>query len=349
LDIKPKDQVFYYTTCGWMMWNWLFMALATGAGIVLYDGNPVHPNPNRLFDLAQEEELTFFGVSAKYIDSLRKLDVSPKKTHDLVKLRTITSTGSPLSPEGFSYVYSDIKPDIHLASMSGGTDICGCFVIGTPNKPVFAGEIQVPALGMHTTVFTVAGKPAQVTEKGELVCLNSFPSRPLYFWGDKDNQKFKAAYFERFEDVWTHGDFAAITEHGGYVIYGRSDATLNSGGVRIGTAEIYRIVEEFDEVLECMAVAQEWQDDTRVLLFVKLKDQMLLDDELIRDIKQALKVKASPRHVPAKVIQAPELPRTKSNKLVEMAVTEVINGRVVKNVEALANPEALEWFKKIEI
>ena len=345
LDIKPKDQVFYYTTCGWMMWNWLFMALATGAGIVLYDGNPVHPNPKRLFDLAQEEELTFFGVSAKYIDSLRKLDVSPKKTHDLVKLRTITSTGSPLSPEGFSYVYSDIKPDIHLASMSGGTDICGCFVIGTPNKPVFAGEIQVPALGMHTTVFTVAGKPAQVTEKGELVCLNSFPSRPLYFWGDKDNQKFKAAYFERFEDVWAHGDFAAITEHGGYVIYGRSDATLNSGGVRIGTAEIYRIVEEFDEVLECMAVAQEWQDDTRVLLFVKLKDKVLLDEELIKDIKQALKVKASPRHVPSKVIQAPELPRTKSNKLVEMAVTEVINGREVKNVEALANPEALEWFK----
>ncbi len=349
LDIKPKDQVFYYTTCGWMMWNWLFMALATGAGIVLYDGNPVHPNPNRLFDLAQEEELTFFGVSAKYIDSLRKLDVSPKKTHDLVKLRTITSTGSPLSPEGFSYVYSDIKPDIHLASMSGGTDICGCFVIGTPNKPVFAGEIQVPALGMHTTVFTVAGKPAQVTEKGELVCLNSFPSRPLYFWGDKDNQKFKAAYFERFEDVWAHGDFAAITEHGGYVIYGRSDATLNSGGVRIGTAEIYRIVEEFDEVLECMAVAQEWQDDTRVLLFVKLKDQELLDDELTSDIKQALKVKASPRHVPSKVIQAPELPRTKSNKLVEMAVTEVINGREVKNVEALANPEALEWFLSISL
>jgi acetoacetyl-CoA synthetase len=331
------------------MWNWLFMALATGAGIVLYDGNPVHPNPNRLFDLAQEEELTFFGVSAKYIDSLRKLDVSPKKTHDLARLKTITSTGSPLSPEGFSYVYSDIKPDLHLASMSGGTDICGCFVIGTPNKPVFAGEIQVPALGMHTTVFTMAGQPAEINEKGELVCLNSFPSGPLYFWGDKDNQKFKAAYFERFEDVWTHGDFAAITEHGGYVIYGRSDATLNSGGVRIGTAEIYRIVEEFDEVLECMAVAQEWQDDTRVLLFVKLKDQMLLDDELIRDIKQALKVKASPRHVPAKVIQAPELPRTKSNKLVEMAVTEVINGRVVKNVEALANPEALEWFKKIEI
>ncbi|MFM1905719.1 MAG: hypothetical protein RIT32_515 [Actinomycetota bacterium] len=345
LDIQRNDNVFYYTTCGWMMWNWLFMVLATGASIVLYDGNPVFPRPTRLFDLAQEEQITLFGVSAKYIDSLRKFDLKPNQTHDLSKLKTITSTGSPLSPEGFDYVYEAIKADVHLASISGGTDICGCFVMGNPMQPVYSGEIQGPALGMQTSVFADDGKPAPINEKGELVCLQSFPSRPLYFGNDADNKKFRAAYFEKFDGIWAHGDFAAITEHGGYVIYGRSDATLNSGGVRIGTAEIYRIVEEFVPIQEAMAVAQEWDNDTRVILFVKLRDGYELTDSLISDIKYQLRAKASPRHVPAKIIAAPELPRTKSNKLVELAVTEVINNREVKNLEALANPDSLSWFK----
>ena len=345
LDIQRNDNVFYYTTCGWMMWNWLFMVLATGASIVLYDGNPVFPRPTRLFDLAQEEQITLFGVSAKYIDSLRKFDLKPNQTHNLSKLKTITSTGSPLSPEGFDYVYEAIKVDVHLASISGGTDICGCFVMGNPMQPVYSGEIQGPALGMQMSVFADDGKPAPINEKGELVCLQSFPSRPLYFGNDKDNKKFKAAYFDKFDGIWAHGDFAAITEHGGYVIYGRSDATLNSGGVRIGTAEIYRIVEEFVPIQEAMAVAQEWDNDTRVILFVKLRDGYELTDSLISDIKYQLRAKASPRHVPAKIIAAPELPRTKSNKLVELAVTEVINNREVKNLEALANPDSLSWFK----
>jgi len=345
LDIQRNDNVFYYTTCGWMMWNWLFMVLATGASIVLYDGNPVFPRPTRLFDLAQEEQITLFGVSAKYIDSLRKFDLKPNQTHDLSKLKTITSTGSPLSPEGFDYVYEAIKADVHLASISGGTDICGCFVMGNPMQPVYSGEIQGPALGMQMSVFTDDGKPAPINEKGELVCLQSFPSRPLYFGNDADNKKFKAAYFEKFDGIWAHGDFAAITEHDGYVIYGRSDATLNSGGVRIGTAEIYRIVEEFVPIQEAMAVAQEWDNDTRVILFVKLRDGYELTDSLLSDIKYQLRAKASPRHVPAKIIAAPELPRTKSNKLVELAVTEVINNREVKNLEALANPDSLSWFK----
>ena len=347
LDVRQGDNVFYYTTCGWMMWNWLFMVLATGASIVLFDGNPVFPRPSRLFDMAQEEEITLFGVSAKYIDSLRKFELKPKDTHNLSKLKTITSTGSPLSPEGFDYVYQSIKPDVHLASISGGTDICGCFVMGNPMQSVYSGEIQGPALGMQMSVFAENGKPAAVNEKGELVCLQSFPSRPLYFGNDEGNKKFKAAYFEKFDGIWAHGDFAAITENGGFVIYGRSDATLNSGGVRIGTAEIYRIVEEFVPIQEAMAVAQEWDNDTRVILFVKLRDGYELTDSLVSDIKFQLRAKASPRHVPAKIIAAPELPRTKSNKLVELAVTEVINNREVKNLEALANPESLEWFNNL--
>ena len=347
LDIRENDNVFYYTTCGWMMWNWLFMVLATGSSIVLYDGNPVFPRPARLFDMAQEEKITLFGVSAKYIDSLRKFELKPSETHDLSSLRTITSTGSPLSPEGFDYVYDSIKADLHLASISGGTDICGCFVMGNPIQNVYSGEIQGPALGMNMSVFSDEGKPAPINEKGELVCLQSFPSRPLYFGNDDGNKKFKAAYFEKFDGIWAHGDFAAITDSGGYVIYGRSDATLNSGGVRIGTAEIYRIVEEFVPIQEAMAVAQEWDNDTRVILFVKLRDGYELTDSLVLDIKYQLRAKASPRHVPAKIIAAPELPRTKSNKLVELAVTEVINNREVKNLEALANPESLNWFKNL--
>ena len=349
LDIKSKDEVFYFTTCGWMMWNWLFMALGTGAGIVLFDGNPMHPNPNRLFDIAQENELTFLGVSAKYIDSIRKLELLPKETHDLSRVRTIASTGSPLNPDGFNFIYENVSSKVHLASISGGTDICGCFMIGSPDLPVYSGQIQVPALGLDVQVFTDEGTIAEIGVKGELVCRNTFPSVPLYFWDDSDNAKFKSAYFERFADVWTHGDFVEKTPEGGYVVQGRSDATLNASGVRIGTAEIYRITEEFAEVTESLAIAQRWDGDTRVVLFVKLAEGKLLTEDLIAQIKSALRQKASPRHVPALIVQAPEFPRTKSNKLVELAVANAVNKVANNNLGALANPESLTWFSDLNL
>jgi acetoacetyl-CoA synthetase len=349
LDIKSKDEVFYFTTCGWMMWNWLFMALGTGAGIVLFDGNPMHPNPNRLFDIAQENELTFLGVSAKYIDSIRKLELLPKETHDLSRVRTIASTGSPLNPDGFNFIYENVSSKVHLASISGGTDICGCFMIGSPDLPVYSGQIQVPALGLDVQVFTDEGTIAEIGVKGELVCRNTFPSVPLYFWDDSDNAKFKSAYFERFADVWTHGDFVEKTPEGGYVVQGRSDATLNASGVRIGTAEIYRITEEFAEVTESLAIAQKWDGDTRVVLFVKLAEGKLLTEDLIAQIKSALRQKASPRHVPALIVQAPEFPRTKSNKLVELAVANAVNKVANNNLGALANPESLTWFSDLNL
>ncbi|MSO28762.1 MAG: acetoacetate--CoA ligase [Candidatus Planktophila sp.] len=349
LDIRPTDNIFYYTTCGWMMWNWLFMGLGTGAGIVLFDGNPLFPNPQRLFDIAQQSELTFLGVSAKYIDSIRKLSLQPKQTHELSKLRTIASTGSPLSHEGFEYIYENISANIHLASITGGTDICGCFMLGVPNLSVYAGQIQGPALGLDVQVFTEDGQPAAVGVKGELVCRNAFPSVPLYFWDDPDKSKFRSAYFERFAAVWTHGDFVEATAQGGYIMHGRSDATLNAGGVRIGTAEIYRITEEFSEIVESLAIAQNWQGDTRVVLFVKMDDGMLLSESLIDQIKLALKQKASPRHVPALIMQAPDFPRTKSNKLVEIAVANEINKIANANVGALANPESLDWFRDLNL
>jgi acetoacetyl-CoA synthetase len=349
LDIKSKDEVFYFTTCGWMMWNWLFMALGTGAGIVLFDGNPMHPNPNRLFDIAQENELTFLGVSAKYIDSIRKLELLPKETHDLSRVRTIASTGSPLNPDGFNFIYENVSSKVHLASISGGTDICGCFMIGSPDLPVYSGQIQVPALGLDVQVFTDEGTIAEIGVKGELVCRNTFPSVPLYFWDDSDNAKFKSAYFERFADVWTHGDFVEKTPEGGYVVQGRSDATLNASGVRIGTAEIYRITEEFAEVTESLAIAQRWDGDTRVVLFVKLAEGKFLTEDLIAQIKSALKQKASPRHVPALIVQAPEFPRTKSNKLVELAVANAVNKVANNNLGALANPESLTWFSDLNL
>ena len=349
LDIKSKDEVFYFTTCGWMMWNWLFMALGTGAGIVLFDGNPMHPNPNRLFDIAQENELTFLGVSAKYIDSIRKLELLPKETHDLSRVRTIASTGSPLNPDGFNFIYENVSSKVHLASISGGTDICGCFMIGSPDLPVYSGQIQVPALGLDVQVFTDEGTIAEIGVKGELVCRNTFPSVPLYFWDDSDNAKFKSAYFERFADVWTHGDFVEKTPEGGYVVQGRSDATLNASGVRIGTAEIYRITEEFAEVTESLAIAQRWDGDTRVVLFVKLAEGKLLTEDLIAQIKLALRQKASPRHVPALIVQAPEFPRTKSNKLVELAVANAVNKVANNNLGALANPESLTWFSDLNL
>ena len=349
LDIRPTDNIFYYTTCGWMMWNWLFMGLGTGASIVLFDGNPLFPEPERLFDIAEQNDLTFLGVSAKYIDSIRKLSLQPKNSHALGRLRTIASTGSPLSHEGFEYVYENIAPNIHLASISGGTDICGCFMLGVPNLPVYAGQIQGPALGLDVQVFSEDGKPAAVGVKGELVCRNAFPSVPLYFWDDPEGNKFRSAYFERFADVWTHGDFVEVTPEGGYVMHGRSDATLNAGGVRIGTAEIYRITEDFAEIVESLAIAQNWEGDTRVVLFVRLSDGALLGENLINQIKLALKQKASPRHVPALILQAPDFPRTKSNKLAEIAVANAINRVANTNLSALANPESLDWFTNLNL
>ena len=349
LDIRDGDKVFYFTTCGWMMWNWLIASLATGAGIVLFDGNPMYPAPERLFDIAEAEELTFLGVSAKYIDSLRKIDLKPSQSHRLSKLRTIASTGSPLSHEGFSYIYESISPTVHLASISGGTDICGCFMLGWPELPVFAGQIQVPALGMDVQVLNPDGSATKPGDKGELVCANTFPSAPLFFWGDKENEKYIASYFEKFPDIWTHGDFVEPTHESGFIMHGRSDATLNVAGVRIGTAEIYRITEEFEEVLESLAVAQKYESDTRVLLFLKLKPGSELTTDLSDQIKQALKKKASPRHVPALILQAPDFPRTKSGKLVELAVTRAVNNEPIDNLGALANPELLQWFKDLNL
>ena len=348
-DIHEGDKLFFFTTCGWMMWNWLLFILGSGASIVLYDGNPMSPRAERLIDIAESEKITMLGLSAKYIDSIRKARISPKKTHHLDLLRTIMSTGSVLVPESFDYVYDEIKSDIHLASMSGGTDICGCFIAGIPTQPVYRGEIQGPCLGTATQVFDEHGKPALPNAKGELVCTVPFPSMPLGFWGDTDGSKYRAAYFEGFPNVWTHGDFASRSEVGGFTMYGRSDATLNSKGVRIGTAEIYRVVETFPEIAEAMAVSQDWDDDSRVILFVTLTAGSEMSSELESSIKQALKTQASPRHVPDLIIVAPELPRTKSNKLVELAVTDVINGRTVRNKDALANAYALDWFASLDL
>jgi acetoacetyl-CoA synthetase len=344
-NILKGEKVFFFTTCGWMMWNWLFMALGRGATIVLFDGAPMAPTPSRLFDIAQDEKLDFFGVSAKFIYSAHKEGLVPAKTHNLSTIKTIGSTGSVLSPESFDYVYSSIKSDVHLASLSGGTDICGCFLAGVPTQPVYRGELQGPCLGMATDVFNSKGESAAIDEKGELVCTVPFPSKPRGFWADQNHAKYKAAYFEGFPGVWTHGDFASKSATGGFTLFGRSDATLNSKGVRIGTAEIYRVVETFPQVQEAMAVSQDWDSDTRVVLFVVVKTGQLFDETIEKEIKSALRTQASPRHVPDLIVVAPELPRTKSNKLVELAVTDVINGREVRNRDALANPDSLDWFK----
>ena len=345
-DVRAGDRVFYFTTCGWMMWNWLVSAPASGATIALFDGNPFHPSPSVLFDLAQRERVTLFGVSAKYIDSVRKAGLSPRSSHDLSAVRTVCSTGSPLNDEGFAWVYSDLKSDVHLASISGGTDIVGCFVGGDPTRPVYAGEIQGPALGLNVAVFDADGNSVTSPDvKGELVCTNAFPTVPVGFWGDTDGSKFSRAYFERFPGVWAHGDFASWTEHGGMVIHGRSDATLNAGGVRIGTAEVYAQVEQVPGVVEAVAVGQEWEGDTRIVLFVKLVEGRSLDAEPSAAIRQRLKVNASPRHVPAVIAQVTDVPRTRSNKISELAVADVVNGRTVRNTEALANPEALDQYR----
>jgi acetoacetyl-CoA synthetase len=331
-----------------MMWNWLLSGLASGATLLLYDGSPFHPAGTALWDYAAAERATHFGTSAKYIDAMKKAGLAPARTHDLGSLRAVLSTGSPLAAESFDYVYESIKPDVHLASISGGTDICGCFVLGIPTKPVWRGEIQGPALGMAVDVFDESGKSAGLHQKGELVCSKPFPSMPIGFWNDADGKKYKAAYFSRFDNIWHHGDFAEWTEHGGMIIHGRSDATLNPGGVRIGTAEIYRQVEQLEEVQESIVIGQEWEHDVRVVLFVILKPGLQLDANLIDRIRKQIRSGASPRHVPARVVQVADIPRTKSGKITELAVREVVHGREVKNKEALANPEALELYRGLD-
>ncbi len=345
-DTNPRDRLFYFSTCGWMMWNWLVSGLATGATLLLYDGSPFHPSERVLFDYAGEEGMTIFGTSAKYIDAVRKTGWNPRDTHDLSTLRTMLSTGSPLASESFDFVYRSVKRDLHLASISGGTDICGCFVGGNPLDPVWTGEIQGPMLGMAVDVFDDFGKPVRQA-KGELVCTRPFPSMPVMFWNDPAGEKYHNAYFARFPGVWCHGDFAEVTDHGGIVIHGRSDATLNPGGVRIGTAEIYAQVEQVPEVLEALAIGQDWEGDVRVVLFVRLKPGVTLDAALVAAIKKKIRDGASPRHVPAKIVRIADIPRTKSGKITELAVRDVVHGREVKNQEALANPEALELYKNL--
>ncbi|TIW71373.1 MAG: acetoacetate--CoA ligase, partial [Mesorhizobium sp.] len=345
-SLKKEEKLFYFTTCGWMMWNWLVSGLAVGATLCLFDGSPFYPDGNVLFDYAADERFAVFGTSAKYIDTMRKSGLTPMITHDLSSLRMITSTGSPLSPEGFSFVYEGIKPDIHLASISGGTDIVSCFVLGNPLKPVWRGEIQGPGLGLAMDVWDDDGQPVRL-EKGELVCTKAFPSMPIMFWNDADGAKYRAAYFDRFGNVWCHGDFAAWTAHDGLIIYGRSDATLNPGGVRIGTAEIYNQVEQMDEVVEALCIGQDWGDDVRVVLFVRLAPGLNLDEELAMRIRTKIRTGASPRHVPTKIISVSDIPRTKSGKIVELAVREMVHGLIVKNKEALANPEALDLYRNL--
>ena len=345
-DVCEGHRVFYFTTLGWMMWNWLVSGLASGATLLLFDGSPFAPNGNVLFDYADAEKMTYFGTSAKFIDALRKSGLEPKKTHDLSTVRTISSTGSPLAPEGFRFVYDGIKEDVHLASISGGTDIVSCFVLGIPTLPVWTGEIQGAGLGMAMDVWDDDGKPVR-GEKGELVCTRPFPSMPVMFWNDADGTKYRGAYFERFDNVWCHGDFAEWTAHGGMIIHGRSDATLNPGGVRIGTAEIYNQVEQMPKIAEALCIGQDFDNDVRVVLFVRLADGVTLDTDLVERIKRKIRTGASPRHVPAKVVAVRDIPRTKSGKITELAVRDVVHGRAVKNKEALANPEALELFRDL--
>ncbi len=347
-DVKPGDRLFYFTTCGWMMWNWLVSGLAAEATLLLYDGSPFAGDGAVLFDYAQDERMTVFGTSAKYIDAAAKLGLAPRRTHELSALRAMLSTGSPLAPESFDWVYREVKPDLQLASISGGTDIISCFALGNPLLPVWRGELQSRGLGMKVEVYDDDGRPVR-GRKGELVCTAPFPSMPTGFWNDPGGTKYRAAYFEKFPGVWCHGDYVELTAHDGLVIYGRSDAVLNPGGVRIGTAEIYRQVERLDEVVESLAIAQDWppgqSGDVRIVLFVRLREGLTLDDTLRDRIRLRIREHATPRHVPEKIVQVADIPRTKSGKIVELAVRNVVHGLPVKNVEALANPEALEQFR----
>jgi acetoacetyl-CoA synthetase len=342
-DVKRDDRVFYFTTCGWMMWNWLVSVLASSAAIVLYDGSPMHRDGAVLFDLADQTNMTLFGTSAKFIDAVAKAGMRPIETHSLASLRTMTSTGSPLAPDAFDFVYSSIKHDIHLASISGGTDIISCFVGGNPAAPVWRGEIQARALGMNVQVYDEHGEPVR-EQKGELVCTQPFPSMPVEFWNDPDGRKYHAAYFDRFPGVWTHGDYVELTAHDGVIIYGRSDAVLTPGGLRIGTAEIYRQVERIPEIVESLAIGQQWHGDERIVLFVRLRGDASLDDEFRERIRKHIRANTTPRHVPARIVQVTDMPRTRSGKIVELAVRDVVHGRDVKTREALANPDALAQF-----
>lgn len=348
-NIRAGDRIFYFTTCGWMMWNWLVAGLGLGATLVLYDGNPTYPNAEALFDLVDRYDLSLLGVSAKFLDASMKAGLRPVDTHDLESVRTICSTGSPLSHEGFAWVYDAVKPDVHLASMSGGTDLCGCLVAGDPTKPVRAGEIQQKAFGLGIDVFDDAGRSVEEGVKGELVCTTPFPSMPTEFWKDDDGSAYRAAYFERFPNVWAHGDYASWTTSGGMIIHGRSDATLNASGVRIGTAEIYRVVEQMDEVVEALAIGQHWDGDTRIVLFVRLVEGCELTEDLQARIRTELRRRCSPRHVPGLIAAVADIPRTRSGKITELAVTEIVHGRPVKNSEALANPESLALFEPSRI
>jgi len=345
-DLKPGERLSYFTTCGWMMWNWLVSGLASGATLLLYDGAPFYPDGNRLFDIADEIGLNVFGTSAKFIDAVKKAGLEPRKSHDLGSLKTLLSTGSPLMPESFDFVYESIKKDLCLSSISGGTDLISCFALGNPTLPVHRGEIQCLGLGMKVEAFDDDGRSV-VEEKGELVCTAAFPSMPVGFWNDPDGSRYRAAYFEKYPNVWCHGDYVRLTERGGMVVYGRSDAVLNPGGVRIGTAEIYRQVEQLGEVVEALVIGQEWKGDVRVVLFVVLREGVTLDDGLRKKICAQVRANTTPRHVPSRIVQVADIPRTKSGKITELAVRDVVHGRQVKNQEALANPEALEQFKDL--
>ncbi|MBW1982505.1 MAG: acetoacetate--CoA ligase [Deltaproteobacteria bacterium] len=342
-DVKRQDTIFYFTTCGWMMWNWLVSALALGARVLLYDGSPFYPRPSSLWEIAEREGITIFGTSAKYLAALEKEGVQPKSNFDLAPLKAILSTGSPLSIESFHYVYQQIKEDVCLSSISGGTDIISCFALGNPMGPVYAGELQCRGLGMKVEAFDEQGKSV-IGRTGELVCTMAAPSMPIYFWNDPDNRKYQEAYFSTYPGIWRHGDWVEITERGTVIIYGRSDATLNPGGVRIGTAEIYRQVETFPEIIDSLVVGQQWQDDVRIVLFVKLRPETELSDELRQKISSTIRSNCTPRHVPAKIISVPDIPYTINGKKVELAVRKIIHGEEVKNRDALANPEVLDFY-----
>ncbi len=346
-DVKEGDNVFYFTTCGWMMWNWLITFLASKASIVLFDGFPMHKRNDLLFKLATKEKISLFGISAKYIDQLKKLNVNIKKKFKLKSLKTICSTGSPLSSDGFEYVYKNVKKNVHLASIAGGTDLVSCFVLGNIYSPVYRGQIQNNGLGMNTDVFSERGK-SLINQKGELVCKSPFPSMPKLFWNDKNNEKYKSAYFKKYKNIWHHGDFAERKSNGGYVIYGRSDATLNPGGARLGTAEIYSVVDKFKEVKESIVIGQKWDNDVRIILFVVLKKPKSLNEDLSLKIKKAIRLDASPRHVPKKIIEVSDIPRTKNGKIVEIAVRNTVEGNKIKNIQALINPNILNEFKNLD-
>lgn len=346
-DVKENDRVFYFTTCGWMMWNWLVGSLSSGATILLFDGFPLYKKDDLLFEFASEEQITLFGISAKYIDTLSKNKVVPKNNHDMSKLKTVCSTGSPLSIDGFRYIYKNIKEDVHLASIAGGTDIVSCFVLGNPLQPVYAGEIQNRGLGMDVDVFDEKGFSIKNT-KGELVCKKPFPSMPVKFWNDNEDKKYRSSYFEKYKNVWHHGDFAKVTDNGGFIIYGRSDTTLNPGGVRLGTAEIYSVVEKFEEIQESIVIGQSWNNDIRIILFIILNQGYKLNDKIKDKIKKAIRFNTSPRHVPSKIISILDIPKTKNGKLVELAVKQTVEGEPIKNLEALANPDSLKQFKNIK-